>query len=69
MKNKDLEMLEDFSMFEQQLKDIGEDIKNSPYDENSVTMLDKVITKMFTKLVGTFENITSELEKEIITLN
>jgi len=69
MKNKDLESLEEFSIFEQELKEIGEEIKNSPTDENSVSKLEKIITNMFTKLVGTFENMTNELEKEIKTLN
>jgi len=69
MKNKDIETLEDFSSFEQQLKEISEDIKNSPTDEKSLNLLDRVITNMFTKLVGTFENLTSELDKEIKTLN
>lgn len=68
MKNNDLETLEEFSSFEQQLKEIGEDIKNSPTDENKITMLEKIITNMFTKLVGTFENLTSELDNEIKTL-
>ena len=69
MKNKDVESLEEFSIFEQELKEIGEEIKNSPTDENSVSKLEKIITNMFTKLVGTFENMTNELEKEIKTLN
>lgn len=69
MKNKDLESLEEFSTFEQQLKELGEDIKNSPTDENSVSKLDRLITNMFQKLIGTVENMTSELDKEIKTLN
>lgn len=69
MKNNDLETLEEFSSFEQQLKEIGEDIKNSPTDENKITMLEKIITNMFQKLAGTFENLTSELDNEIKTLN
>lgn len=69
MKNKDLESLEEFSIFEQELKEIGEEIKNSPTDENSVSKLEKIITNMFQKLVGTVENMTNELDKEIKTLN
>lgn len=69
MKTQELEMLEEFSPFEKQLTQIGEDVKNSPMDENSISKLETSLTDMFTKLIGTFENITNTLEKEIKTLN
>jgi hypothetical protein len=69
MKTEEVETLEEFSTFEKQLTKIGEDIKNSPIDENSVSKLETVLTDMFTKLVETFENMTNKLEKEIKTLN
>jgi hypothetical protein len=69
MKTEELETLEEFSPFEKQLTQIGEDIKNSPIDENSISKLETALTDMFTKLIGTFENITNKLEKEIKTLN
>ena len=69
MKTEELEMLEEFSPFEKQLTQIGEDVKNSPTDENSISKLETALTDMFTKLIGTFENITNTLEKEIKILN
>jgi hypothetical protein len=69
MKTEELETLKEFSTFEQQIKQIQENTKNSPIDENTVSKFETIVTNMFTKLIGTLEDMTNKLEKEIKTLN